>query len=137
EDADHVDAVGRLEVFRRERLQVLEVGKAGGHAGAVDQHVGAAPVFAYGGGQREALRVVGDVGLHHDRAGAEVAALLRHAFGRLRALRVVHHHVVAALGEPQGSGGTDAGGRAGDDADRAFLLCSGHGEVTPSWAVRQ
>jgi hypothetical protein len=114
--AHQVDGVDALEVVEVEGVQVPGIGELGG-AGVVDEDVEAAPALERRAHQPTAVPVVRDIGAAEVGLGPRRRASRRRLLGLLLAARVVDDHVAALLGQQGRRGGTDAGGRAGDDRD--------------------
>ncbi len=107
------------EVVLAQAIQVL-VGAELGGAGVVDQHVQAAELRQGRFHQGLALGVVGHVRLLNQGADAERLAILGHGAGALFIAAVIDHYMAALFREQAGGGGTDAGGRTGDQSHGVF-----------------
>ncbi len=112
ERRNHVGRVDALEVFGIQAVELV-VRHELGRARIIDERIELPPLVQGGLHQPLAVRVLGDIGLHHDGFSASIGDLL----GLLRALRVIDHHAPATLGELNRRRGADAGRGTCDDCD--------------------
>ena len=105
----HIHRVNAGEILRAQPIQLM-MGDEFGGAGIVHQNVDPAPRIQRGLRQILAIGVFGHIGLHQPHIGAcrlhRVGGFLR----RVRAARIIHHHIGAAFGQPDGGRRPDAGG---------------------------